>query len=215
MAERDTELRKSGAEGENMDLWSYIIEVDSQDCDGRHHSRVDFMGVETPNEVVYDRANLFALGGPSSVRVIDESTRDSGIAYVSEPNDEGGGRTYTITWDRVKSACKRDEFLAEYERQGPRLSYGHRYTDLYRLRLKETVHSIWETATYVGVTVDPGGRCFLASIARWTHGVMDPLWTRATSDEPAFEEDALRTVEHDLTALHHACAVNHGQFLRL
>lgn len=184
-----------------MMLWSFEIETDSRDCDGSHHERREFLAVETPSEVVYDRANLFAMEGPSTVRLGEGASDDAGFAYVSEPNDEGGHRSYTISWKKVTDPEQRDAFLKKYEDEGPRVSIEHRYTDLYRERVRQAVRAAYPDASHLTLSAGAGDHTWeVTQVHGWQQGSRYSIWSETTGKP--FTPGIYEGILHDLDELY-------------
>lgn len=185
----------------HLSLWEYTVDYDGRDCDGGHASRREFLAVERPEEVVFNKGELFGEGGVSKVRLVDGSDADHGTASVSTPTDEGYSR-YDITWSRVTSPKVLGEFLDTYEQDGPRLTTGFYYTDLYKARISHIVAEKFPAA--MTVTFAPSTqRGELWRVLR-VRGLDDRncptnIWEGEGSP---FDEETLKQLSHDLEQLH-------------
>jgi hypothetical protein len=137
---------------EHLDLWNYIILSQSSDCDGRHSSQDEFVSDDRPNEIVYRKADLFAIDGPSSVTLADGSTRDAGSAHVGHATDEGS-QGFDIAWHRVTSKKVLDEFLGDIDSGKFEIPL-YREHNLRRARIRSHVRELFPKAQ--GIGVNPG-----------------------------------------------------------
>jgi hypothetical protein len=199
---------------EHVDLWRYEETREATDCDGRHTSHKEYLDHRDPSDVVYSKADLFAVGAPSVTTLREGSDRDKGYASIGHATEEGG-EGWDISWERVSHKDDLDTYLKDVEEDIVSIM-DFEVPALYRARVRAQVRHQYPVAT--GIAVNPADAkgepweiTAIYSGDRWSPST---IWEGKAAEVP-LTVAAVKEISHDLEVIYANQHIEAGSFVQI
>lgn len=196
-------------------LWRYEESREATDCDGPHASHKEYLDHRGPSAIVYSKADLFAVGGPSEAVLDSGSAPSEGSASIGHGTDEGGVGWH-IRWTCVTEKADLDSYLQEIE-EGKQGIFDFQVDELYRARVRAHVRHHYPQAT--GICVNPAAAKgesweITAIYGSEAWGKRRALW-EGLADEVPLSVASVKEISHDLEKLYATDYMEADSYVRL
>ncbi|MFE6739861.1 hypothetical protein [Streptomyces tubercidicus] len=196
-------------------LWRYEESRESTDCDGSHASHKEYLDHRSPSAIVYSKADLFAVDGPSGAILEEGSDQNEGSASIGHGTDEGSVGWH-IRWTRVTDKVDLDSYIQEIE-NGKMGIFDFQVDELYRARVRAHVRHHYPEAT--GIAVNPAtaeGESWeiTAVYGSEAWGKPKALW-EGKADEVSLSVASVKEISHDLEVLYATEHIEADSYVRL
>lgn len=196
-------------------LWRYEESREATDCDGSHASHKEYLDHRGPSAIVYSKADLFAVGGPSEAFLDFGSGTNEGSASIGHSTDEGSVGWH-IRWTCVTDKADLDSYIQEIE-DGKMGIFDFQVDELYRARVRAHIRHHYPEAT--GIAVNPAA----ASGEAWeiTAVYGSAAWGRRTAlwegpaDEVPLSVASVKEISHDLEKIYATQPIEADSYVRL